>query len=224
MSDERDTADECFHDRTGSRWDEVNQERSEEAYDAYDLYREHYEQAVKEFTIERLQSYYLAHPDLAVQANRSLLYAQSLKPSFPEAAFVFAAIATELAVKTVLLKPIIFGLVHTEDLASLIADLIVRQTGFDNFHKLLNEVSFRFGGIDFKVFKRTDSAKLLWNEIKEVVSDRNSVVHRGKMSDSKNVDLAFAVAETLLNEIFPRILTKLELHLDASMTICAQTD
>lgn len=179
------------------------------------------EDAIRDFTAERLQSYYVAHPNLARPAYDSLIYAQSLLPSFPKAALVFAVTATELAIKTVLLKPIVFGLVHTEGLASFITDLATEHTGMDRFKTILTEILARFGGVDLKVFKRTDSAKTLWQEIGEVQKARNGVVHRGEALDDANADLAIAVAATLLTEVFPHILAKLDLHIHDPMTVCA---
>jgi len=187
------------------------------------LYQEHYEEAVKEFTVERLQSYYVAHPQLAGPAHESLLYAQSLMPAYPKAALVFAAAATELAVKTVLLKPIVFGLVHTEGLASFITDLTTQHTGMERFQTLLAEILAQFGGVDLKTYKRPDSAKALWQEIGEVLRLRNVVVHRGEPVDDANAELGIAVAATLLNSIFPQVLAKLDLHLHEPMTVCART-
>ena len=187
------------------------------------LYEEHYEEAVKEFTAERLQSYYVAHPHLAGPAHESLVYAQSLMPSYPKAALVFAATATELSVKTVLLKPIVFGLVHTEGLASFIMDLTTQHTGMERFQTLLAEILAQFGGVDLKIYKRPDSAIGLWQEIGEVIRVRNAVVHRGEPVDDSKAGLGIAVASTLLNEIFPQVLSKLHLHLHEPMTVCART-
>lgn len=180
-----------------------------------------YEDAIKEFTAERLQSYYVAHPNLGEPAYDSLVYAQSLMPSHPKAALVFAVTATELAVKTVLLKPIVFGLVHTEELASFITDLTTQHTGMDRFQLILTEILARFGGVDLKVFKRTDSAKTLWQEIWDVQKVRNAVIHRGENVDDTNADLAIAVAGALLGDIFPKVLATLHLHLHEPITVCA---
>src|ERR1035441_4218906 len=181
-----------------------------------------YEDAIKEFTAERLQSYYVANPNLAEPAYESLVYAQSLIPSHPKAALVFAVTATELAIKTVLLKPIVFGLVHTEALASFITDLTTKHTGMDNFQTILTEILARFGGVDLKVFKRAASKKTLWQEIGEVQKARNAVVHRGDDVEDAIALLGIAVAATLLKEVFPQILTKLLLHLHDPMTVCAE--
>jgi hypothetical protein len=181
------------------------------------------EDAIRDFTAERLQSYYVAHPNLAGPANDSLVYSQSLLPSFPKAALVFGVTAMELAIKTVLLKPIVFGLVHTEVLASFITDLFTEHTGMDRFKTILTEILARFGGVDLKVFKRADSARTLWQEIGEVQKARNAVVHKGEVVDDGNAALAIAVAATLLKEVFPHILAKLHLHLHHPMTVCAET-
>src|ERR1039458_3061309 len=121
MSDNFEDAErEDFYSRMygqfGPQWAEEHDE---------ELYRQHYEDAVKEFTAERLQSYYITHPTLAEPANGILRDAQSLTQSNRRAALVFAVIAIELAIKTVLLKPIVFGLVHMEGLARFITELAI---------------------------------------------------------------------------------------------------
>lgn len=222
-------------------WDAQHEAAEEAAYDhlyselgpqwardhaqelAQEYYAENYEDAVKEFTSERLQSYYVAHPDLARPAREALLYAQSLRPSFPQAALVFAVTATELAVKTVLLKPIIFGLVHTEGLASFITDLTTQHTGMNRFQILLTKILAEFGGVELESFRRETSAKTLWQEIDEVQTARNAVIHRGEKSEDDKADLAISVASTLLGDVFPRVVAKLGLHLHDSTTVCAQT-
>jgi hypothetical protein len=170
---------------------------------AQELLKEHYEEAVNEFTSDRLQSYYLAHPSLAVPAHDSLLYAESLAPSFPRAALVLAVTATELTVKTVLLKPIISGLVHSEDLASLVADLTTKHTGMDRFQDLLTEILAQFGGVQLKTFKRVNSNNTLWQEIAEVQKARNAVIHQGDVTNDSKAELAISVATTLLKRDLP---------------------
>jgi hypothetical protein len=178
------------------------------------------EDAIEEFTAERLQSYYIAHPNLAGPACDSLIYARSLMPSYPKAALVFAVTATELAIKTVLLKPIVFGLVHTEALASFITDLTTKHTGMDRFQTILTEILARFGGVDLKTYTRADSSKTLWQEIGEIQKARNAVVHRGEAVDDATANLAIAVASTILTGIFPQVLQKLNLHLHDPGVVC----
>jgi len=181
-----------------------------------------YEDAIREFTAERLRSYYLAHPNLAAPAHESLQYAESLRVSFPRAALVFAVTATELAVKTALLKPIVFGLVHTEGVAAFVTDLTTHHTGMERFQHLLTEILARFGGVDLRSFKRADSSKTLWEEIGEVQNARNYIIHRGECRSDDRADLAIAVAATLLTKVLPNILANLGLHLHPPMMVCGQ--
>jgi hypothetical protein len=206
-----DAAYEYYYKEIGPQWAQDH---------AQELYQEYYKEAVREFTAERLRSYFTAHPSLARPAAESLRYAQLLRPSFPCAALVFGASASELAVKTVLLRPIIFGLVHTEALASFITDLTTQHTGMERFQALIAEILARFGGLDVKTFKRAGSTTTLLQEIDEVQKARNSVVHRGVMVGDSYADLAISVASALLSDIFPQVLAKLGLRLDGSMTVC----
>jgi hypothetical protein len=212
---QQEAAAEAAYDKMGEKWAREN---------AYDLFREeHHEEAISEFTSERLQSYYLKHPDLAGPARNSLLYAQSLMPTFPQAALVFAVTAIELAVKNVLLKPIVFGLVHAENLASFVTELTTKHAGMGRFQKMFTEINnilVDVSGIDLKDYKRDGSAKTLWQEIIETQTVRNGVVHEGKNAPDGTADLAISVATTLLDQLFPQVVQKLGLHLHDSLTVC----
>jgi hypothetical protein len=200
-----------FYDEIGPQW--------AREHDA-ELFQKHYEDAVSEFQSERLKSYYLKHPDLARSARDSLVYAQSLMPSFPQAALVFAVTAAELVWKKVLLEPIVFGLVHTEGLANLVTELTTQHTGMDRFKKLLAAILAEFGGVDIMEHKRDGSPKTLWVEINEIQKARNLLVHEGKNAPDATPALAISVAETLLNIIFPQVITKLGLHFHGNVTVC----
>jgi len=215
---EQEASAEAHYEQVGKEW---ARDHAEEL--AKEFFEENYEDAVNQFTSERLQSYYLQQPELAVPALNAFRYAQSLMPSFHQAAMIFAVTATELTVKNVLLKPIISGLVHTEDLASLIADLTTKHSGMDRFQNLLTEILAQFGGFELKTFKRAGSAKTLWQEMDDVQKARNAVIHRGEIAEAGIASLSIAVADSLLNEIFPEILKKIGLHIHNPITICAQT-
>jgi hypothetical protein len=88
-----------------------------------ELYAEHSKQAIEEFTADRLQSFYLKNPVLAKPPLDTLVQSRLLLGSHPAAALVFAATATEVGLKEVLLKPVVYGLVHSESAASLITEL-----------------------------------------------------------------------------------------------------
>src|SRR5579859_5601034 len=73
-----------------------------------------YGEIIDQFTSERLQSYYLANPNVAERALTALQEARVLKGPHPSAALIFAAIAIEVGLKDTLLKPILHGMVSID--------------------------------------------------------------------------------------------------------------
>lgn len=185
-----------------------------------DLYEEHKVEAINEFTTERLTSYYLENCDLAKPAVNSLNEARSLSESHPTPSLIQAAIAMEVALKTTLLKPIVFGLVHTESVASLVTDLTLAHGGMERYRKLLFKILNDHGKIDLNVFKRDDSSSLLWEEIGTVQKIRNKIMHRGETANPENTQLAICVAETLIETIFPQLMNEMGFHLHDDYRIC----
>jgi len=190
---------------------------------AHEFFEDNYEEAVRVFTAERLQSYYVEHPDLALPALETLNYARSVMPAHPRAALVFGAASTELVIKNVLLRPLISGLVHIEDLALLVVEQSLNQTGLDRFQKLLAGIVSEFSSIELNTFKRSGSGQTLWHEIKTVQEARNGVVHRGESAEEEMATRSIEIADTLLTVVLPDILLKLDLHTHPPITICNKT-
>jgi hypothetical protein len=102
---EQEASAEAHYEQVGKEW---ARDHAEEL--AKEFFEDNYEDAVNQFTSERLQSYYLEQPELAVPALNALRYAQSLMPSFHQAALIFAVTATELTVKKRSVETDNFGL------------------------------------------------------------------------------------------------------------------
>ena len=184
------------------------------------LYEEHKEQAIQEFTVERLQSYYIHYPDITKPAFHALSEARQLISRHPTASFIFSAISIEVGIKVTLLKPVVYGLVHSESLASIITDMVIRQTSIDRFQKLLFKILSEYGGIDLDILKRPRSPKLLWDEMKNVQKRRNQVVHRAESVNINESKQALSVAAYVLENIFPNLVEyiKLHIHKDGSVS------
>src|SRR5215813_12485001 len=91
------------------------------------FYEELYEEIVGDFAANRLQSYYLEQPKLAEPSAAALDSARALVGEHATAGFVFGAIAAEVTLRTVLLRPIVYGLVHSDSAAALITKLAIRH-------------------------------------------------------------------------------------------------
>ena len=181
----------------------------EAAYEEYmdKLYEEHRKEAIEEFTDERLQSYYIDNKLLAKPSVDALSDAKKLINTNNTASFIFATIAIEVGLKTTLLKPIVYGLVHTESVATLITDLTLSSLSMDRYRKLLLKVLQDHGGVDLDSFKRAGSSKPLWEEIKEVQKLRNDVMHRAEIVLKEKAEQALGIASEILETIFPTVIT-----------------
>ena len=182
-----------------------------------DLYRE----VVEQFTVERLQSYYLDHPKLAEPALWALQEARAVVVGHPASALVFGTIAPEVGLKATLLKPILFGLVHTDSVAAFIAELIPEQRN-NRFRDVLFAILQEFGGVDLKSFTRVGCSKTLWQEISDTQERRNAVLHRAEQVTASDADRAVEIARTVVEDLFPTVIRKLGLHLHGQVEVCGK--
>ena len=171
------------------------------------------QQAVDEFTLDRLRSYYLANPDLVKDIVLIFNEAKALIGLSPSASLVLFTTVIELGLKTALLRPIIYGLVHNESVADLISDLVVRQNGFDRFKPLLARIISEYGGIDFNAFTIEGHAKTMWEEFDALQKARNGLVHRGQLASSELATLSHEVAIMIIAHYLPSVLERLDLEL-----------
>jgi hypothetical protein len=177
---------------------------------AEELYPEQKEQAIDEFIDERLKSYYLKNNEIAVNAVSFIKQAKESVNVDPTASLIYSSIATEVILKSVLLKPIVFGLVHTESLVELISEMLIKQNGLDRFKKLVfsileNHIEFD-GGIE--KYKRDGSSIGLWNERAEIQKTRNDVMHKAQKCSVEQAEASYSVSvvffrltELLINHI-----------------------
>ena len=177
-----------------------------------------YGEVIHKFALERLQSYYLANPDVARRAQWALQQATQFITISPEAALVFASIAAEVGLKAGLLKPILHGLVHDESLALIIAELVPEQRNH-SFQKLLFGILREYGGVDLGSFKRTGIAQTLWEEMQLVQKRRNGVVHRAESVVTADAQHAIEVAAVVVQTLFGQVITKIGLQTDANLKV-----
>jgi hypothetical protein len=169
-------------------------------------------EAVDQFAFDRLRSYYLGHPDVAVNAISTFREAEKLQDTSPTAALVLYTTSIELGLKAVLLKPVVYGLVHNESVANLVSDLAVKQNGIDRFKLILASILAEYGEIDFNAFKVEGRKTTIWEDITHLQIVRNSVVHRGETASVVNAALARTVATLIFGSFFVSVLQGLGLE------------
>lgn len=144
-----------------------------------ELYVEHRDQAIEEFIFERMQSYYRLKPDLAVNAINFLNKSKKSVDTDPTISLIYAAISIEVLIKSVLLKPVVYGMVHNELAADMISNGLLKQSGIDRFKDLVfNVIDENIDlGCLIKDYKRNMSKVTLWQERDLIQNKRNKIMH-----------------------------------------------
>ncbi|MEQ1560655.1 MAG: hypothetical protein ABL933_17170 [Methyloglobulus sp.] len=200
----------------------MSYDENDAAMDAFydDMREQFYPEIINEFTSERLQSYFLSSPEAAKSAYLALEESLRLRDAgFLSAAFLFAVIATEVSVKTALLKPIVNGLIHNQPTSTIITNLVVRN-GLDRIEDLLFKSLNSVANIDLNSFFRPTSDQKLWTEIKNLQKKRDNLVHKAQMPSSTDAEIAISVASTILDDIFPSVIKAINLHVHERGRIC----
>lgn len=190
---------------------------------AEELYPQHKEQAIQEFTAERLRSLYAAHPEVMVPAVLAYREAKNLgAQKHHAAAVVFCVTAIEVFLKATVLKPVVYGLVHHESLAILIVDHVLGQTGFDRYKNLLARVCSDLAGIDLGTVKRDDETEAtLFEEVLSLQKLRNSIIHQGQQCSDADAARALAVTDALYSKVVRPMLDALGLEVQGKGVIRA---
>lgn len=192
--------------------------QQEEAMSAYheELYEnELKERAVEEFTEERLQSFYIENPYILKKPIEFLNESKLIATHSPTASLLLSCSAIEVSIKLGILKPIIYGFVHSDVAAELIADSAIRQTGLDRFRELLAKLLMDVASIDIVQFRRVNASKTLWSERVDVQKIRNNITHKTEKCTEEDAGLSIVIAEVFLTQLIPQILLSMNLELNA---------
>lgn len=175
----------------------------EEAYDRMvkEILESHRDDIINEFVSERMASYYREHPDLAAPTEAAIDEARRLLELSPTASLVFSRSAVEITLRDVLLKPVVFGMIHDDNAGPLMAELAV---GNRHFTRLLFIILEDYG-LDLKHATRQPGAKSLWAEIEEIKEIRNRVVHYGDKATPDQAALSLELADILLHKLYPHL-------------------
>lgn len=198
----------------------------EDAYDEFvsslaeELYEEHRDQAIDEFVIERLQSYYHSNPLIATKAVNFLILSAERTSSDPTASLLYSAISTEVILKSVILKPIVSGLVHSESVAELISTLLVKQAGIDRFKELIfqileDNINLPGGAASYC---REDSKASLWKEREKIQVLRNNIAHQANTCSVQDAELSYQVAMAFFG-LTEKLINSLGFHFDSDCKI-----
>lgn len=167
-----------------------------------ELYPEHKEQAIGEFTADRLRSFYVKHPTVMVPAVLAFHEGTTLRNlEKHSAALVFFVTSIEVFLKASLLKPVVYGLVHHEGLADILVELSLGQSGFDRYQGLLRDLFLSLADVDIKTIQRDGAQNNLITECKDLQKIRNDIIHKGARCEFADAEHAQIVCDEVYAKI-----------------------
>lgn len=165
------------------------------------------EEVLGDFELERLRSYYVANPNLATPAFAQLDRATMLRFADPSASLLLALGALEYGLKLVLLRPLVAGLVHREDIADFVASAFeVRR---DRLLRIVLRVLTELTGTDLTQLQRPSSGRLLVREVEQLAVARNRVAHACEPCTVADAFAACQVASFVLEDLTALVLARL---------------
>ena len=189
-----------------------NDAAMEEFYDriSEELYPDHKVQAIDGFLEERLHSYYLKNPTIIQSPFDCYHHANKLLDVSAPAALLMYMTSVELFLKTVLLKPVLYGMVNNEHIADAIVAASTGGTGFVRYRKLLRGLCFHAAKIELDQIKSFSGRPFL-EEAGDVQIIRNKVAHQGYMATVKEMGQAKSLANITIYEVVEPVLNNMDL-------------
>jgi len=175
-----------------------------------ELYPEHKDQAIDEFIEERMHSYYLNNPKIIESPIECYHHANELIQVSPRCALIMYTTAIELFLKSVLLKPVLYGMIHNELIANTIVDTTTGQSGFNRYNKLLSSLCLHAANIDLSRIEGMNNKPIL-REAEEVQQIRNRVAHQGYIASTEEMGKAKCIATLILDQVVEPVLNKINL-------------
>jgi hypothetical protein len=180
--------------------------------------------AIAEFAFDRLRSYYLNNTSLYIPVKRRLFEAKDLRDFNASASLVFSLSASEVCLKNLILRPMVYGFVHQAYIAKAIADLAVSHMGWDRFKELLEAILRENLGIDLAQAKIGRKNKLLWSEFNRLANIRNGIIHKTTTTSYQESGVSIEIAEEFCCGIFPTLLHNFSLAVNESGQIVEEHD
>ena len=173
----------------------------DEMYDRMsdELYPDHKARAIEEVTTKRFHAYYKQHSFVMRPAVDMVQEGNKLKDEGHfAAAVVFYMTAVEILLKATVLRPVILGLIHNEELAAIVVDHTLTGTGFDRYTKLLAGLFDELVGIKLDSIK-AESGKTILAECTDLQNLRNGVIHRGESRTEEEANRAHTTANAVFH-------------------------
>jgi hypothetical protein len=101
----------------------------------------------------------------------------------------------------------VYGLVHNDSIAPIVANIIENARAVYKFRALLIAIVSQFSGIDLTANAKELGDKSFWSFVNDVREQRNTILHGDQLSKVNKEDAANAItgAAQLLENVLPAV-------------------
>lgn len=180
--------------------------------------------ARNEIPIDKYEEYLLKNPTFARASVSALNSSKELINIDSTSSFIYSAIAIEVGLKTVILKPLIFSYILSDPISENMSYIIIRYSNTNTYRNLLFEIIRDFTNFDLNVLKRNYCNKTLWDEIQDITKKRNNILHKAEKVGNKDAYQALDVAKELFTNIFSKMVGDFRFHIHVDGLVCRKSD
>jgi hypothetical protein len=188
------------NDAIDAWYEKEAQEKLEEHY--YDYW---YSDIIEDYKDEALSSFFEVNENILLTSYTAQIEAKKLIVISPSATILFTFTAIETAIKHILLKPMIYGMTHNENVAELIVEKFLKQSNVNSYIDLAFNLVKKATELELKDAKTTNG-KSIKKEIVALSKKRNDIIHSGKLYNKSDAEDALMILEELYNKIIIKML------------------
>jgi len=104
--------------------------------------------------------------------------------------------------------------------------MVLSQTRgqFNKVKDILLNILKEIAHFDLKTYSRTGVNKNLWEEITEIQTRRNRILHAAETVTIQDAEMAIAIGAEVVEVVFPRVAQNLGFHIHEGFKLCAKHD
>lgn len=180
-----------------------------------ELYKEFKKQYEDEVIFDKIHTFYKKNSEIVKEPCRNLDESKKLYTNnFYTASFIHSIIAIEVVIKVIALKPILYSLSFDSRASELLYNDTFKPRSIPYIPSVYYEILKDLTEIDIKEMRRKNSDIKIWEEISNLQSVRNKIIHQGIFVQKHDAVKALEIAEYIFDEIIPKILDRYNYHIE----------
>jgi hypothetical protein len=192
MSDRESMMDDAM-------WDNIYEDEAKIAHENWQ------EEIIDDFVRDITLSFFANNEDILSISYTSQDEAKKILNTSPSSAILFTYTAIETAIKHAILKPMIYGMTHNENVANLIVNKFLQLSNVDAYTSITFKLVDELIQLDLSNAK-THQNKLIIKEIENLAKKRNNIIHSGRLYEKDDALEALKILDDLYHNVIIKML------------------